>query len=168
MQTLQKYFAPLALVLAVVAVWYAQNATIGKLRSQLKDAEQRAELAGSVAASATASQIVVTNTVDRIVEVKVKGDKIVEKVPVYVTKEADSKCVVTNGAVSMLDSAARNVLLPGDPNYLQGANSGIALSQLTGTAAQWAGLYWQLRTRYDGLLKWTEEQGAICRNGGQK
>lgn len=36
---------------------------------------------------------------DKIKEVKVKGDTIIKKVPVYVTKEDDSKCIVPDGFV---------------------------------------------------------------------
>lgn len=168
--TLQKYLA-LALISALLiggVWWYWEHltSTIEDLRVEVTDANNRATLAANVAASATASQVVVTQTVEKVVEVKVKGDTIIQKVPVYVTQKADSQCIVTNGAVSVLNAAAANVLLPGSPSAVQDGPSGVTLSTVTGTAAEWASLYWQLVERYKGFREWTEAQGAICRGGG--
>lgn len=169
LSTLQKYIA-LAVVGAFVlgGLWLYRASLlsdISDLQREVKTQTDRAELAAKVAASATASQVVVTKTVEKVVEVKVKGDTIIKEVPVYVTKAADNGCVVTNGAVSVLNAAAANMLLPADPGGVQDRPSGVALSTVTGTAAQWANLYWQLAERYKGLREWTEKQGAICRGG---
>lgn len=169
--TLQKYIA-LAVVGALVlgGLWLYRASLLGDisdLQREVKTQTDRAELAAKVAASATATQVVVTKTVEKIVEVKVKGDTIVKEVPVYVTKAADNGCTVTNGAVSVLNAAAANVLLPGDPGGVQDGPSGVTLSTITGTAAQWASAYYQLRERYIGFREWTEEQGAICRGGAK-
>lgn len=148
-------------------VWHSSlTSTIRDLRVQVQDETDRADLAARVAASAVSTQLIVTQTVERVVEVKVKGDTIVQRVPVYVPQKADNGCVVTNGAVSVLNSAAQNVLLPTNPGSLYDAPSGVTLSTVTGTAAEWASLYWQLAERYKGFLTWTTEQGALCRRGG--
>lgn len=168
--TLQKYIAIAALaavtLLGVWLYWGHLTRTIEDLHEQVTEANNRATQAANVAASAVSSQVVVTKTVEKVVEVKVKGDTIIQKVPVYVTQKADSQCTVTNGAVSVLNAAAANVLLPGNPGTVQDGPSGVALSTVTGTAAEWASLYWQLVERYKGFREWTEAQGAICRGGG--
>lgn len=168
--TLQKYIAIAALaavtLLGVWLYWGHLTSTIEDLHKQVTEANNRATLAANVAASAVSSQVVVTKTVEKVVEVKVKGDTIIQKVPVYVTQKADSQCIVTNGAVSVLNAAASNVLLPGSPGTVQDGPSGVALSTVTGTAAEWASLYWQLVERYKGFREWTEAQGALCRGGG--
>lgn len=168
--TLQKYIAAAVLgALLLFGTWLYWNNlqnTITDLGNQVKTQTDRADLAAKVAASATATQVVVTQTVEKIVEVKVKGDTIVQKVPVYVTQKADSQCIVTNGTVSLFNSAAANVLLPGNAGVVHDGPSGVALSTLTGTAAEWASRYYQLAERYKGLRTWTEQQGAICRGGG--
>ena len=159
--------ALLLLACTGVWVWYGSlQSTISGLEGQVKEQTERAERAANVAASAVSTQLIVTKTVERVVEVKVKGDTIVQRVPVYVSQKADNGCVVTNGAVSVLNSAAANVLLPGGSGELHDAPSGVTLSTVTRTAAEWASLYWQLVERYNGLLQWTAEQGALCRGGG--
>ncbi len=156
------------LLFGIWLYWVRLQDTIEQLTSDVKTQTDRAELAAKVAASAVSSQVIVTKTVEKIVEVKVKGDTIVQKVPVYVPSKADSSCVVTNGAVSLFNSAAANVLLPADSNGVPDGPSGVALSTIAGTTAEWASRYYQLAERYKGLRAWTEAQGAICRGGGEE
>lgn len=168
--TLQRYAATAVagalLLFGLWLYWVRLQDTIEQLALDVKTQTDRADLAAKVAASAVSSQVIVTQTVEKIVEVKVKGDTIIQKVPVYVSQKADSGCVVTNGAVSVLNGAARGVLLPANPDGVHDAPSGVALSTVVGTAAEWASRYHQLGERYKGLLAWTEAQGAICRGGG--
>lgn len=168
--TLQKYIAAAVvgalLLFGTWLYWHNLQSTITKLRNEVQTQTDRADLAVKVASSQTATTKIVTQTVERVVEVKVKGDTIVQKVPVYVTAKADSQCVVTNGTVSVFNAAASNMLLPGAASGVQDGPSGVALSTLTGTAAQWASLYYQLDERYKGLREWAQTQGAICSGGG--
>jgi hypothetical protein len=165
-----RYLLPVVAVAALLGGgWlYLHNlhSDITDLEGQVQTQTDRANLAVHVAASSTATTQIVTKTVEKVVEVKVKGDTIVQKVPVYVTQKADANCVVPLGAVSVLNAAARNVLLPGSAGAIQEAPSGVALSTVTGTAAEWAGRYWQLAAEYDGFLEWVETQGALARGGG--
>lgn len=166
-----RYVLPVVAVLALIGgAWlyvHNLNSDIEQLKREVKTQTDRADLATKVAASSTATTQIVTKTVDRVVEVKVKGDTIVQKVPVYVTQKADAACVVPLGAVSVLNAAAANVLLPGSPGAIQETPSGVALSTVTGTAAEWAGRYWQLAAEYDGFMEWVEAQGTIARGGGE-
>lgn len=166
-----RYVLPVVAVFALVGGgWlYVHNlhSDIEQLEREVQTQTDRADLATKVAASSKATTKIVTKTIDRVVEVKVKGDTIVQKVPVYVTEKADAACVVPLGAVSVLNAAALNVLLPGSPGAIQKAPSGVALSTVTGTAAEWAGRYWQLAAEYDGFMEWVETQGAIARGGGE-
>jgi len=50
----------------------------------------------------------VTQYVDRVRVIKEKGATITKYVDKYVTKEADSRCVIPKNAVLFLDSAAKN------------------------------------------------------------
>jgi hypothetical protein len=170
MTALYKWLAGAVLVLLCAGsawlYWGHLQSTISGLRADVVKAQSETTEARAQRDSAQATTRVVTQTVEKIVEVKVKGDTIIQKVPVYVTTKADNKCTVTNGAVSVLNAAASNVLLPGNPSGIQDGASGVAFSTVVSTASQWASLYWQLATRYEGLLAWTEAQGAICRGGG--
>jgi hypothetical protein len=170
MTALYKYLAGAALLVLLVGgvwlYWVSLQDTIEQLHADLETAQRETTEARAQRDSAQATTRVVTQTVEKVVEVKVKGDTIIQKVPVYVTEKADTGCTVTNGAVSVLNSAAANVLLPGNPGGVQDGPSGVALSTVTRTAAEWASLYWQLAERYKGLREWAETQGAICRGGG--
>lgn len=46
--------------------------------------------------------------VDRVKEIKVRGEQVIVKVPVYITKEDDRACELRTGFVRIHDSAARN------------------------------------------------------------
>lgn len=165
-----RYVLPFVAVAALLGGgWLYLNSLhseIDQLQRAVQTQTDRANLAVKVAASSTATTQIVTETVEKIVEVKIKGDTIVQKVPVYVTQKADAACVVPLGAVSVLNAAAANVLLPGSASAIQEAPSGVTLSTVTGAAAEWASRYWQLNAEYEGLLAWVEAQGAIARGGG--
>lgn len=156
----------LALVLGGWAYLHHLHSTIQGLNdkvSSLKDevAVQTdiANLAQKAAASAQTTTKVVTQTVEKVVTVKEKGDTIIKKVPVYVTKTADSQCVVTAGSVGVLNAAARNLpIVSGPAGILPDEPSGVALSTVTATAAEWASLYHQLAERYNGLVRLWNEQ----------
>jgi hypothetical protein len=72
-----------------------------------------------------------TNTVyvDRIREVKVKGDTITKEVKIYVTKEDDAACTISGGAIRVLDAAVLNAV-PGPTDETDRAPSGVDLSGL--------------------------------------
>ena len=85
---------------------YASNQAAA---AQAKAAKRIAELERE---NAEKADRVVTQYVDRIKKVYVKGQTVVQKVPVYVSKESDAGCTIPAGFVSMHDSAARNELPP--------------------------------------------------------
>lgn len=58
---------------------------------------------------------VVTEYVDRIKIVTVKGQTIIEKVPVYVTKEDDARCGAISAGFVQLWNAANQNEVPGAP-----------------------------------------------------
>lgn len=159
--------AVVALALVLGGWWYLHHlhSTIEGLEDKVQVQTDIAVLAQKAAAAAQTSTTVVTQTVEKVVTVKEKGDTIIKKVPVYVTKTADSQCVVTAGTVGVLNAAARNLpTVSGPAGILPDSPSGVALSTVTGTAAEWASRYYQLAERYNGLVKLWDEQ-ARTQNG---
>ncbi|VVE71610.1 hypothetical protein PAN31117_04112 [Pandoraea anapnoica] len=94
--------------------------------------------------------VVITQYVDRVREVRVKGDTIIQKVPVYVTAQADAACTVPVGFVRLHDTAAANTALD-DPSDSDARPSGVALSAVATTVADNYTAYHELAARFDAL-----------------
>lgn len=77
---------------------------------------------------------VITQYIDRIKVVRETAAAIVKKVPVYVSPEADTACVLPVGFVRLHDAAAADSL-PGPAGVTDAAPAGIALSTATSTIA---------------------------------
>lgn len=129
-----KWIAALTLLVVV----FATGLLIG--RAQVQGAwdkvklEAEASVAKVQAEQAKETVKVVTEYVDRVKVVKVKGDTIIKEVPVYVTQEADSNCTINRGFVELHDAAANN-RLPIAAGNLDEAAPGIKLSTVGTTVA---------------------------------
>lgn len=66
--------------------------------------------------------------IDRVVEIETKGITITNEVPVYVTKNDDSACVLNRGYVRVHDAAATNTH-PGPATESDRAPAGVDLSR---------------------------------------
>lgn len=123
--------------IAAVAGSYAVGRRSGAAAVQARwDAAQAAQaiaVRDAMQRAMDVSRIVVTETVDRIRIVVEQGQTIVEKVPVYVTREADSQCVVPRGFVELHNAAAAGVELPAAAAGVVDAPSGLALSDVART-----------------------------------
>ena len=86
---------------------------------------------------------------------KAQTTTIIQKVPIYVTKYDDSKCVVNTGTISLLDAAARGVPDATDPSGgSNDAPSGVKLSTLTAAVAAAFGQYQQVAQQLLDLQAW--------------
>lgn len=150
MTPLQKIVGTL-LALAGIALLFAVQ------QFRLDAAERRAQTAEKEAAQlmtdlndARENPVVITKYVDRVREIRVKGDTIIQKVPVYVSAEADAACTVPAGFVRLHDAAARNATLD-DPGTADARPSGVALSAVAETVADNYTAYHELAARFDAL-----------------
>lgn len=75
---------------------------------QIKVLQMQSEIAKQELAAAEITTQVVTKYVDRVQIVKGKTNVIIKKVPEYITKASDAKCVINNGFVELLNAAAKN------------------------------------------------------------
>jgi len=107
----------------------------------------------------------VTVYVDKIRKIKVKGDTIIKKVPIYVTKIADDQCNVTDGWVYVHDAAASGSTAtspvskaPEDPN---GKTSGVRLSKATETIIGNYNKYHEVAEQLRQLQDWITAQEQI-------
>lgn len=129
----------------------AQEAAL-QLENRVKELETK---------SAQETTKVVTRYVDRVKEVKVKGDTVVKEVPVYVTKKADDNCTVTTGFVQLHDAAAKNDSVSGptgDPNEKA---TGVELSDVTKVVTGNYTKYHEVKTQLEALQEWVRKQQEL-------
>jgi hypothetical protein len=81
---------------------------------------------------AQATVKVVTEHVDRVRIVRLKGDTIIKEVPVYVRIQADAVCTINRGFVRLHDAAAAGEL-PEPARDADAPAAGLALSAVAGT-----------------------------------
>ena len=86
-----------------------------------------------------------------------------QRVPIYVTRQADDQCVIGVGAVRLLDASARNVpAVPLGPGESADAPSAVALSDVVAADLVNAGEYHQLAEQVNGWIAWYDEQRALA------
>lgn len=107
---------------------------------------------------------VVTRYVDRVRVVREQANTIIKEVPIHVTAQADSRCDVPVGFVSVHDAAARNLPLDqpaGDPDA---PAAGVALSDVAVTVAGNYGTCHEIREQLISLQAYIDSlQGGGSR-----
>ena len=127
---------------------------------QLKVKEMETAIAKQELAAAEVTHEVITQYVDRVKIVEGKTHEIIKKVPVYITKESDDKCIVNNGFVSLHDYAAKNELSDSTGNINEGA-SNVKLSTIADTISQNYGTYYQVVEQLKSLQEWIRKQKEL-------
>lgn len=131
------------IVKALIAALAIAIATAGVQTVRLRHVQEAAQVAAAAQAMAIADAMqraadvttrVVTEYVDRVHVIVAQGETITKQVPVYVTREADARCVVPRGFVRVHNAAAQGVL-PGAAASTDAAASRIALSAVATTVA---------------------------------
>ncbi|MGA4418658.1 hypothetical protein ACI2UY_00590 [Ralstonia nicotianae] len=132
---MNRAFAVLCVLAAVagLGVWLAHSydAAIDRADTAEKAAaDLRTQLKG-----AQVSTVTVTQYVDRVQTIRLKGDTIIKEIPRYVPIQADASCVVPRGFVRLHDAAAAGAVPDPGAGDADAAPSGVALSAVAGTVA---------------------------------
>lgn len=168
-----KVYLAVALVSAALAgaggfklAWTLQDGNIAKIEKKagedkaaavaaaLRQERSQNKLSADAGAKAEKHQAEV-RTVARIIR---------EKVPVYVTPEADDRCIVPVGAIRLLDAAAAgadpdaSLVAPGEPND---APSGVDCSRIVDVVAENYALYRSVSAQLNDILDLEEAQKAL-------
>lgn len=114
--------------------------------------------------SAKETTKVVTKYVDKVREVKVKGDTIVKEVPVYVNKEANARCDVSTGFVQLHDAAAKNDSVPGTTGTTNEKASGVELSDVATIVTGNYTKYHEVKEQLLALQEWVRKQQELTSN----
>lgn len=159
---INKYIIPVKVIsmFLLVCGLYMEGGVSNQERWEAKVADAKLEMAKKDTASAEATTQVVTKYVTKVQVVKEKGDAIIKEVPIYVTKDADSKCVIPNGFVLLHDSASRNEV----PDSTRGVDAGASEVKLSGvatTVTENYTTYHKVAEQLKSLQEWIKEQQRI-------
>ena len=94
-------------------------------------------------------------------EIRWRTQTLIREVPVYVTPDADNRCIVPVGFVRVHDAAAASGPLPEPSSLADDAPSGVALSAVAATVAGNYGQYEAVSRQLTDLQKWVREQQAL-------
>ena len=125
---------------------------------QLKVKEMEAKVAIQEARAAEITNEVVTKYVDRVKIVEGKTHEIIKKVPVYINKKSDDKCIVNNGAIILHNASASQTEVPNTPRTANEEASNIKLSEIVSTVSQNYGTYYQVSEQLKSLQDWISNQ----------
>lgn len=137
----------------VFAAWFGRSFTALQYEAQI--AEQNRQVAELQSENERKAVRVVTKYIDRVHEVEAQAKTIVKEIPVYVTKDDDSRCAIPVGFVRIHDAAAN-----GDAPSARDANaapSGVELSTVASTVADNYGICRQNAEQLKALQEWVRE-----------
>lgn len=161
-------------VLAVIAVavfglWGLHETRRADGLAVAKNASDAALVAAEKAAKLLASQTKISDKAEatQIIvqhDIQVQTRTVIQKVPVYVTPEADARCILPVGFVRLYNAAATGAdpaAVPDPAGRPDGAPSGIACSEVAADLADNFGIARQNAAELTGLQDWNQAQAAI-------
>ncbi len=122
--------------------------------------KQKEEIARLEKASADVSSKVEKIYIERTKVIKEKGDVIVEKIPEYISKDANAKCDVPNGFVVLHNSAVKNEV-PNTTREFNEKSSGVELSTVGKTVVENYTSCNETREQLRSLQDWIKEQEKL-------
>jgi len=127
---------------------------------QIKVLQMQSEIAKQELAAAEITTQVVTKYVDRVQIVKGKTNVIIKKVPEYINKASDAKCVINNGFVELLNSAAKNEV-PESTGIANDTPTDIKLSGVAENVSRNYGTYYEVVEQLKALQDWVRQQKEL-------
>lgn len=121
---------------------------------------QKEEIARLEKQSGVVTEKVVIQYKEKVKIVKEKGNVIIRKVPEYITRESDAKCIIPNSFVVLHDSAAKNEI-PDPARGVDETASGVKLSEVAKTVTLNYNSYHQLTEQLKALQDWVKQQEKI-------
>lgn len=133
MSLLRQILLGAGLLAALAGYLWLSHARLQHAQARATTAKIAADVLRGELAAAQASERIVTRYVDRVQVIHQRGATITREVPVYVTAQADHRCVVPLGFARVHNAAAQGIDLPRPAGSADAAPSGIALSAVAGT-----------------------------------
>ena len=156
------YRLPIQVTSIVILVFgvYMEGGIATQEKWEARVADVKLEMAKKETASAEATVQVVTKYINKVQIVKEKGNEIIKQVPVYITKDADTKCDVPTGFVMLHDSASRNEV-PDPTRKVDGTTSNVKISGVAETVVENYTTYHQVAEQLRSLQEWIKEQQKV-------
>lgn len=161
-QTLAAAVAIVLTLLAAYAAGYEAGARAEREKQAKREAAAEAVARKRERAAEKVSRDVAEDLVREVVRVETVTKTLVKEVPVYVTPDADARCVVPAGFVQHHDAAAAGQL-PEPPGRSVDADSGLELSAVSETVAFNYGLANAWRAEVIAWRTWYEQQSKVAR-----
>jgi len=151
-----------ALAVALIAFGWVKGAGHVQARWDTAVQQQTLQAAAVRERQAQATVKVVTEYVDRVRIVRLKGDTIIKEVPVYVPVQADAACRINRGFVRLHDAAAAGEL-PEPAGDADAPAAGLALSAVAGAVAANYQTCHENAEQLRALQVWVREMAATAR-----
>ena len=98
--------------------------------------------------------------VDRVKTIQVAGATIIKKVPIYVTKEDNSRCIINTGFVSLWNSA-NQMSVPSPSTSIDETPSAVTLSDVANQHTIEATQYNELSEQVIALQSWIQQEQQL-------
>jgi hypothetical protein len=157
---LYKYLAIVLAVLAVIGGLFYSGVRHANKNWEFKMLEKDKEIAELRIKQNEVTIKTETKYIDRIKEVKVKGDTIIEYVPQYITAKNDAACIIPNGFVSLSNAAMQN-RLPEPATTANEEPSGVSLTEVSRNTVRNYTTCYETREQVIGLQNWIMEQSKL-------
>lgn len=151
----------------IAAFWFWGHVQYNNGQEDLK-ADIASQVDKTKHESEKATTKIVTKYVDRIKVVHEKGGTIIKKVPVYVTKKDDARCVINTGFVQLWNDANK-MQFSDTAAAVNETASAVKLSDVGTQHAKEARLYHETAEQLTAFQNWVEQQQKIyagADNGG--
>ena len=124
---------------------------------QIKVAQMETDIANRELAAEEVTNKVITKYVDNVKIVKGKTSVIIKKVPEYITKYADSKCIINTGFVELLNASSKNEV-PKSTGIANETPTNIKLSGVAESVSRNYGTYYEVVEQLTSLQYWIRQQ----------
>jgi hypothetical protein len=155
-RTLAGYVATFILIVSV----YISGALLNEAKWEKEVLKKDLQISQLETKAAQKTTEVVEKVVTKVIKVKGETREIIKNVPVYITKEDDSKCDIPNSFVQLHDMAAQGKV-PDSTSVPDAGTSDIKLSGVATTVSENYGTCREIREKYLGLQDWVREQEKI-------
>ncbi len=155
----------ISLIVLVVSCYFLGSINSDKeWQAKIKELQHKIEIAEERANQKTVR--IETKVVEKIKEVKGNTDVVISTIPVYITKEVDSQCDISNSFVVLHDSAA-SAQVPPSPGVSYEGTSEVKLSEAATTVAENYGICNEIREQVIGWQEWYRTQKQIYESVGK-
>ena len=152
------FLIPAAFVLGFFGIFVeGKYYAMAEYTAKIEEMQKQVDLASEQ--SAKINTVIQTRVVEKIKYVKETSNANIQIVEKIVTKY-DNICTLSNAAIVLHDSAAKNVVAPSTGGSVEGT-SNVKASELITTTTENYGTYYQIREQLIGWQQWYKQQKKI-------